>query len=99
MTTARLFTILSAISWASLYVLGSHRTTFDVGCFILFKLTTFCCCSLEEGSLGTFSGSSTYSYSYSSSTLKKELNLYLKIMFSHHLVYPTKSAQMYMCLS
>src|SRR5699024_265346 len=88
--TARRLTILSAISWASSYVLGSYSTTFAVACCICVKLTTFlpfffglasCCCSSYEGSAVV---SSTYSYSYSSS-VKKVLILFFKLIFSPHL--------------
>src|SRR5690625_474544 len=82
-TTARLFNILSAISWTSLYDFGSYNTTFDEGCWMADKLTTFlflvCFGSKARvSSAGTSTSSSTYSYS--SSVLKKFLNLSLKLI-------------------
>src|SRR5699024_12345914 len=84
MITARLFKILYVISCTSLYDFGTYKTTLEVVCCIDDKLTTLFCldcfCSNLVGCSVCFFTSSTYSYSYSSSVLKKFLNLSLKLI-------------------
>src|SRR5690625_3966186 len=90
MTTARRLTMLSAISCASLYVLGSQSTTFDVDCCTLAKFTTFPVFWLFWFfpywfvAASTASGSSIYSYSYSSSIVNNVLILFLIYILSPH---------------
>src|SRR5690625_7690418 len=89
MTTARRLTMLSAISCASLCVLGSQSTTFDVDCCTLAKFTTFPVLWLfflfaywfVAASLA--SGSSIYSYSYSSSFVSHAF-----ILLLYHILSP-----------
>src|SRR5699024_1854727 len=95
MTTARRLTMLSAISCASLYVLGSQSTTFDVDCCTLAKFTTFpvfwlfCLFAYWFVAASTASGSSIYSYSYSSSIVKNFLFLFYNLIFKPHAFTPT----------
>src|SRR5690625_2466767 len=105
MTTARRLTMLSAISCASLYVLGSQSTSFDVDCCTLAKFTTFPVLWLFWlfaywfVAASTASGSSIYSYSYSSSIVKNVLILFLNPMLSpHYYSDPTNFELIHICV-
>src|SRR5690625_7620950 len=106
MTTARRLLLLSSISCASLYVLGSQITTFDVDCCTLAHFTTFPVFWLFWFfpywfvAASTASGSSIYSYSYSSSIVKNVLILFLNPMVSpHYYSDPTNFEPIRICVA